>query len=133
MTGCCVSSSCVRFSLTSRTFSLAQADFTFAPQLESIAGVPGFTAAMLRHLRSLRLMRRDGGASNLALSPSSPSSKLTWARSQDGSTACCRRQRTSAVRPTSVSLLQRNRTLTLDRLAVVRRPLGPSLALALQN
>ncbi|BGP49956.1 inducible alternative oxidase 2 [Rhodotorula kratochvilovae] len=29
--------------------------------LESIAGVPGFSAAMLRHLRSLRLMRRDGG------------------------------------------------------------------------
>ncbi|KAH8917585.1 alternative oxidase [Atractiella rhizophila] len=29
--------------------------------LESIAGVPGFVAAMLRHLRSLRLMRRDGG------------------------------------------------------------------------
>ncbi|KWU43531.1 alternative oxidase, partial [Rhodotorula sp. JG-1b] len=29
--------------------------------LESIAGVPGFTAAMLRHLHSLRLMRRDGG------------------------------------------------------------------------
>ncbi|GAA5851670.1 hypothetical protein JCM9279_002540 [Rhodotorula babjevae] len=29
--------------------------------LESVAGVPGFTAAMLRHLRSLRLMRRDGG------------------------------------------------------------------------
>lgn len=26
-------------------------------QLESIAGVPGFTAAMLRHLHSLRLMR----------------------------------------------------------------------------
>lgn len=29
--------------------------------LESIAGVPGMVAAMLRHLRSLRLMRRDGG------------------------------------------------------------------------
>ena len=27
---------------------------------------------MLRHLRSLRLMRRDGGASNLALSPLVP-------------------------------------------------------------
>lgn len=46
-------------------------------QLESIAGVPGFTAAMLRHLRSLRLMRRDGGAlmpsisccSNVTLKP----------------------------------------------------------------
>ncbi|GAA6064106.1 hypothetical protein JCM10212_003669 [Sporobolomyces blumeae] len=29
--------------------------------LESIAGVPGFCAAILRHLRSLRLMKRDGG------------------------------------------------------------------------
>ncbi|GHJ86801.1 hypothetical protein NliqN6_3203 [Naganishia liquefaciens] len=29
--------------------------------LESIAGVPGMVAGMLRHLRSLRLMRRDGG------------------------------------------------------------------------
>ncbi|OCH85574.1 alternative oxidase [Obba rivulosa] len=29
--------------------------------LESIAGVPGMVAAVLRHLRSLRLMRRDGG------------------------------------------------------------------------
>ncbi|KAG8930705.1 hypothetical protein FRC02_003760 [Tulasnella sp. 418] len=29
--------------------------------LESIAGVPGMVAATLRHLRSLRLMRRDGG------------------------------------------------------------------------
>jgi len=29
--------------------------------LETIAGVPGFTAAMIRHLRSLRIMRRDGG------------------------------------------------------------------------
>lgn len=29
--------------------------------LESIAGVPGFVAAMLRHLTSLRLMKRDGG------------------------------------------------------------------------
>lgn len=28
-----------------------------SPQLESIAGVPGFTAAMIRHLHSLRLMR----------------------------------------------------------------------------
>jgi len=29
--------------------------------LESIAGVPGFVAATLRHLRSLRLLRRDSG------------------------------------------------------------------------
>ncbi|EMD39933.1 hypothetical protein CERSUDRAFT_92418 [Gelatoporia subvermispora B] len=29
--------------------------------LESVAGVPGMVAAVLRHLRSLRLMRRDGG------------------------------------------------------------------------
>ena len=29
--------------------------------LETIAGVPGFTAAMIRHLRSLRIMKRDGG------------------------------------------------------------------------
>ncbi|BEI87843.1 uncharacterized protein CcaverHIS019_0105610 [Cutaneotrichosporon cavernicola] len=29
--------------------------------LESIAGVPGMVAGTLRHLRSLRLMRRDGG------------------------------------------------------------------------
>jgi hypothetical protein len=29
--------------------------------LETLAGVPGFTAAMVRHLRSLRIMRRDGG------------------------------------------------------------------------
>ncbi|EJU00531.1 mitochondrial alternative oxidase [Dacryopinax primogenitus] len=29
--------------------------------LESIAGVPGMVAATLRHLRSLRLMKRDGG------------------------------------------------------------------------
>ena len=29
--------------------------------LETLAGVPGFTAAMIRHLRSLRIMRRDGG------------------------------------------------------------------------
>jgi ubiquinol oxidase len=29
--------------------------------LETIAGVPGFTATMIRHLRSLRIMRRDGG------------------------------------------------------------------------
>ncbi|GAA5866901.1 hypothetical protein JCM8547_003911 [Rhodosporidiobolus lusitaniae] len=35
--------------------------------LESIAGVPGFTAGILRHLRSLRLMRRDGGWINTLL------------------------------------------------------------------
>ncbi|BGP18162.1 hypothetical protein JCM10213_009005 [Rhodosporidiobolus nylandii] len=35
--------------------------------LESIAGVPGFTAGMLRHLRSLRLMKRDGGWINSLL------------------------------------------------------------------
>ncbi|GAA5886729.1 hypothetical protein JCM6882_005870 [Rhodosporidiobolus microsporus] len=35
--------------------------------LESIAGVPGFTAAILRHLRSLRLMKRDGGWVNTLL------------------------------------------------------------------
>ncbi|GAA5825271.1 hypothetical protein JCM11251_006913 [Rhodosporidiobolus azoricus] len=35
--------------------------------LESIAGVPGFTAAVLRHLRSLRLMKRDGGWVNSLL------------------------------------------------------------------
>ena len=29
--------------------------------LESIAGVPGMVGATLRHLRSLRLMRRDSG------------------------------------------------------------------------
>lgn len=29
--------------------------------LESVAGVPGMVGATLRHLRSLRLMRRDGG------------------------------------------------------------------------
>jgi len=29
--------------------------------LESVAAVPGFVAAMVRHLESLRLMRRDGG------------------------------------------------------------------------
>lgn len=29
--------------------------------LETLAGVPAFTAAMIRHLRSLRIMRRDGG------------------------------------------------------------------------
>jgi hypothetical protein len=29
--------------------------------LETVAGVPGFVAAMVRHLQSLRLMRRDGG------------------------------------------------------------------------
>lgn len=29
--------------------------------LETIAGVPGFSAAMIRHLQSLRLMRRDKG------------------------------------------------------------------------
>lgn len=29
--------------------------------LESIAGVPGMVAGMLRHLRSLRTMRRDNG------------------------------------------------------------------------
>ena len=29
--------------------------------LESIAGVPGFTAGILRHLRSIRLLKRDGG------------------------------------------------------------------------
>ncbi|GAA5850297.1 hypothetical protein JCM3766R1_001161 [Sporobolomyces carnicolor] len=29
--------------------------------LETIAGVPGFTAAILRHLKSLRLMKRDHG------------------------------------------------------------------------
>lgn len=36
-------------------------------QLEAVAGVPGFTAAMLRHLRSLRLMKRDGGFINTLL------------------------------------------------------------------
>ncbi|GAA5881162.1 hypothetical protein JCM16303_004821 [Sporobolomyces ruberrimus] len=35
--------------------------------LEAVAGVPGFTAAMLRHLRSLRLMKRDGGFINTLL------------------------------------------------------------------
>ncbi|GAA5902710.1 alternative oxidase [Sporobolomyces salmoneus] len=35
--------------------------------LESIAGVPGFTAAILRHLRSLRLMKRDYGVINTLL------------------------------------------------------------------
>ena len=29
--------------------------------LETIAGVPGMVAGMLRHLRSLRLMQRDNG------------------------------------------------------------------------
>ncbi|KAK4050970.1 inducible alternative oxidase 2 [Microbotryomycetes sp. JL201] len=29
--------------------------------LESIAGVPGFTAGVLRHLRSIRALKRDGG------------------------------------------------------------------------
>lgn len=29
--------------------------------LETVAGVPGMVAAMLRHLRSLRTMRRDNG------------------------------------------------------------------------
>ncbi|GAA5886732.1 hypothetical protein JCM6882_005871 [Rhodosporidiobolus microsporus] len=35
--------------------------------LETIAGVPGFTAGILRHLRSLRLMKRDGGWVNTLL------------------------------------------------------------------
>ncbi|GAA6017182.1 hypothetical protein JCM10207_002564 [Rhodosporidiobolus poonsookiae] len=35
--------------------------------LESIAGVPGMTAGILRHLRSLRLMKRDGGWINSLL------------------------------------------------------------------
>jgi hypothetical protein len=42
---------------------------SFAPEqwlvrivfLETVAGVPGFAAAMVRHLQSLRLLRRDGG------------------------------------------------------------------------
>ncbi len=29
--------------------------------LETVAGVPGMVAAMVRHLHSLRLMRRDHG------------------------------------------------------------------------
>jgi hypothetical protein len=29
--------------------------------LETVAGVPGFVAAMHRHLRSLRTMKRDNG------------------------------------------------------------------------
>jgi ubiquinol oxidase len=29
--------------------------------LETLVDVPGFTAAMVRHLRSLRIMRHDGG------------------------------------------------------------------------
>ena len=29
--------------------------------LESVAGVPGMVGGMLRHLKSLRLMRRDNG------------------------------------------------------------------------
>ncbi|TNY18432.1 alternative oxidase, partial [Rhodotorula diobovata] len=45
--------------------------------LESIAGVPGFTAAMLRHLRSLRLMRRDGGALMPSISCCSNRQQLT--------------------------------------------------------
>ncbi|EIM23273.1 alternative oxidase, partial [Wallemia mellicola CBS 633.66] len=35
--------------------------------LESVAGVPGFVASMLRHLRSLRRMDRDGGYINMLL------------------------------------------------------------------
>ncbi|SCV72311.1 BQ2448_3848 [Microbotryum intermedium] len=35
--------------------------------LESIAGVPGMVAGTLRHLRSLRLMKRDGGWINTLL------------------------------------------------------------------
>ncbi|KAM0790117.1 hypothetical protein ACM66B_005443 [Microbotryomycetes sp. NB124-2] len=35
--------------------------------LESIAGVPGFTAGILRHLRSIRALKRDGGWINLLL------------------------------------------------------------------
>lgn len=39
--------------------------------LESIAGVPGMVGGMLRHLRSLRRMRRDNGwyVDNLAPAP----------------------------------------------------------------
>jgi hypothetical protein len=29
--------------------------------LETVAGVPGMVASMVRHMQSLRLMRRDGG------------------------------------------------------------------------
>lgn len=29
--------------------------------LESVAGVPGMVAGMMRHLRSMRLMKRDNG------------------------------------------------------------------------
>ncbi|PWN31413.1 alternative oxidase, partial [Meira miltonrushii] len=35
--------------------------------LESVAGVPGMVAAVLRHLHSLRLLRRDGGWINTML------------------------------------------------------------------
>jgi hypothetical protein len=35
--------------------------------LESIAGVPGMVGACLRHLRSLRLMRRDNAWINTLL------------------------------------------------------------------
>ncbi|TIB04791.1 hypothetical protein E3P94_00044 [Wallemia ichthyophaga] len=35
--------------------------------LESVAGCPGFVAAMVRHLRSLRRMNRDGGYINMLL------------------------------------------------------------------
>lgn len=39
--------------------------------LESVAGVPGFVASMLRHLRSLRRMDRDGGYINMLLAGTS--------------------------------------------------------------
>ena len=35
--------------------------------LETVAGVPGMVGAMLRHLRSLRTMRRDNGWINTLL------------------------------------------------------------------
>jgi hypothetical protein len=59
-----------------KAVALAQTDLALATQkygmtekkymirnvfLESVAGVPGMVAGMLRHLRSMRLMRRDNG------------------------------------------------------------------------
>jgi hypothetical protein len=59
--------------------------------LESIAGVPGMVGAMLRHLRSLRLMRRDGGWMTTLLEESFNERSMLWRGGGCSLVSPCRR------------------------------------------
>ena len=50
--------------------------------LETVAGVPGMVAGMIRHLKSLRTMRRDHGACVRACEDDGGAATFVWPRKE---------------------------------------------------